>query len=260
MSKRLKTNDAEESEEFFPDIQAIEYRPDASPDDTLCFKHYNPKQVVMGKTMEEWLRFSVCFWHTFRGTGADPFGGGTLVRPWDDGTNTLGNCKRRLRVAFEFFTKLGVKYWTYHDRDIAPEGASLAETNSNLDEIATLALQLQEQTGVRLLWATCNLFSHPRYMNGAASNPDAHVAAYAGAQLKKGLDVAKMLGAQNYVFWGGREGFFSLLNTNVYEELSHMASFFRMAVDYKQTIGFQGQFLIEPKPKEPTKHQYDYDA
>ncbi|EDO41326.1 predicted protein [Nematostella vectensis] len=210
--------------------------------------------------MEEWCRFSVCYWHTFRGTGADPFGFPTLTRPWDDGSNSLENAKRRLRAAFEFFTKLGVKYWTFHDRDVAPEGETLAETNANLDEITDLALQLQNETGVKLLWATCNLFANPRYMNGAASNPDAHVLAYAAAQVKKGLEIAKKLGAVNFVFWGGREGYHTLLNTDIKRELDHMASFFKMVVAYKEKIGFTGQLLIEPKPKEPTRHQYDYDA
>ncbi|CAL1540062.1 unnamed protein product [Lymnaea stagnalis] len=210
--------------------------------------------------MEEWLRFSVCFWHTFRGTGADPFGFPTLVRPWDDGSNSLENAKRRLRAGFEFFTKLGVKYWTFHDRDISPEGENLVESNRYLDEIVDLAAQLQQKTGVKLLWATCNLFAHPRYMNGASTNPDAHVFAYAAAQVKKGLDVALKLGAENFVFWGGREGFHSLLNTNIRAELDHMATFFKLAISYKKKIGFKGVFLIEPKPKEPSKHQYDYDA
>lgn len=246
--------------EFFKGISKIQYKPNAGPTESLVYKHYNASQVVYGKTMEEWLRFSVCFWHTFRGTGADPFGFPTLIRPWDDGSNSLENAKRRLRAGFEFFTKLGVKYWTFHDRDIAPEGRNLEESNKNLDEIVSLAAELQEKTGVKLLWATCNLFAHPRYMNGASTNPDAHVFAYAAAQVKKGLEVAHKLGAENYVFWGGREGLHSLLNTNVRSELDHMATFFRLAVAYKKKIGFKGVFLIEPKPKEPTKHQYDYDA
>jgi len=213
---------------FFKGIDKIPYKPDAGPTESLVYKHYSPSQVVHGKTMEEWLRFSVCFWHTFRGTGADPFGFPTLVRPWDDGSDTMDNAKRRLRAGFEFFQKLGVKYWTFHDRDIAPEGANLAESNKNLDEIVKLAGELQDKTGVKLLWATCNLFAHSRYMNGASTNPDAHVFAYAASQLKT--------------------------------ELDHMATFFKLALAYKKKIGFKGQFLIEPKPKEPTKHQYDYDA
>jgi len=245
---------------FFKGIDRIQFKPDAGPAETLAFKHYNSTEVVCGKTMEEWLRFSVCFWHTFRGTGADPFGFSTLIRPWDDGSNTMENAKRRLRAGFEFFQKLGVKYWTFHDRDIAPEGENLSETNKNLDSIVGLAENLQKETGVKLLWATCNLFAHPRYMNGASTNPDAHVFAYAAAQVKKGLDVALKLEAENFVFWGGREGFHTLLNTNIRAELDHMATFFRLAIAYKKKIGFNGVLLIEPKPKEPTKHQYDYDA
>ncbi|XP_064624892.1 uncharacterized protein LOC135486184 isoform X2 [Lineus longissimus] len=214
----------------------------------------------MGRTMEDWCRFSVCYWHTFRGTGADPFGFPTLDRPWEDGTDSMENAKRRLRVAFEFFEKLGVKFWCYHDRDIAPAGETMEETNRNLEEITDLAFELMNKTGVKLLWATSNFFAHPRFMNGAFTNPDAHVVACAGAQLKKGLDMAKKLGALNYVFWGGREGFHTLLNTDVKLELTNMANFFKMAIAYKKKIGFTGTFLIEPKPKEPAKHQYDYDA
>jgi len=249
-----------EGAEFFKGIGKIPYKKDAGPEESLVFKHYNASEVVMGKTMEEWLRFSVCFWHTFRGTGADPFGFPTLSRPWDDGSNSMANARRRLRAGFEFFSKLGVKYWTFHDRDVAPEGSGIKESGKNLDEIADLALDLQKKTGVKLLWATCNLFAHSRYMNGASTNPDAHVVAFAAAQVKKGLDVAKRLGADNFVFWGGREGFHTLLNSNVRAELDHMASFFKMAIAYKKKIGFNGVFLIEPKPKEPSKHQYDYDA
>ncbi|KAH3773592.1 hypothetical protein DPMN_174954 [Dreissena polymorpha] len=251
--------DADDAE-FFPGVKKIAVDPSAGRDNTLVFKHYNPSEKVHGRTMEEWLRFSVCFWHTFRGTGADPFGFPTLVRPWDDGSNSMANARRRLRAAFEFFTKLGVKYWTFHDRDISPEGATLEETNRNLDEIADLALKLQQTTGVKLLWATSNLFAHPRYMNGAASSPEAHVFAYGAAQVKKCMEVAKRLGAENFVFWGGREGYHTLLNTDIRKEQNHMAEFFRMAAAYKKKIGFTGTLLIEPKPKEPSKHQYDYDA
>jgi xylose isomerase len=241
-------------------IGKIPYKKDAKPDETLVFKEYNAEEIVHGRKMEDWLRFSVCYWHTFRGTGADPFGAMTLKRPWDDGSNSLANAERRLKVAFEFMSKLGVKFYTFHDTDVAPSGDTLEEANQNLDKITDLALKLQSSTGIQPLWITCNLFAHPRYMNGASSNPDAHVVAYAASQVKKGLDIAKKLGAKNFVFWNGRDGFQTLLNTKVYAELSHMASFLRMAVDYKEKIGFTGQFLIEPKPKEPTKHQYDYDS
>jgi len=188
------------------------------------------------------------------------FGFPTLIRPWDDGTDSLENAKRRLQVAFAFFKKLGVEYWTFHDRDIAPMGTNLEDTNKKLDDIVVLAKQLQSETGVKLLWGTANLFSHPRYMNGASTNPDAHVFAYAAAQVKKAIEITKELGGENYVFWGGREGYFSLLNTDTKRELDHFACFLKMAVEWKKTIGFGGQLLIEPKPREPTKHQYDYDA
>ncbi|KAJ8394667.1 hypothetical protein AAFF_G00044700 [Aldrovandia affinis] len=215
---------------FFPAIPKIPYSPDAGAPDVLCFKHYNADEVLLGKKMEDWMRFSVCYWHSFCGTGADPFGFPTLHRPWNEGG------------------------------DMAPEGETLEESNKNLDEITDLALQLQNKTGVKVLWATCNLFAHPRYMNGAATNPDCHVVAFAAAQVKKGLEIAKKLGAENFVFWGGREGFLSVHNTDVAAELKHMANFFKMAVAYKEKIGLKCQFLIEPKPKEPCKHQYDYDA
>ncbi|XP_030838692.1 xylose isomerase-like [Strongylocentrotus purpuratus] len=259
-SKRAKTEENQGANEFFPGINKIKYKPDAKPTDLLCYKHYNADEEILGKTMAEWLRFSVCYWHTFRGVGLDPFGGPTITREWDDGSESLENAKRRLRVAFEFFTKLGIKYWSFHDRDVAPEGATIEESNRNLDEIVDLALELQNKTGVKLLWNTCNLFSHKRYMNGGATNPDAHVVAYAAAAVKKGLEVGKKLGGVNFVFWGGREGYQSLLNTDLQGELSHMANFFKMAIKYKNEIGFTGQLLIEPKPKEPTRHQYDYDA
>lgn len=259
-AKRQKMAHANRDSEFFPGIGQVEYKPNAEPSETLVFRHYNAHQEVLGRTMEEWLRFSVCYWHSFRGTGSDPFGGPTIKRPWDDGTDSLDNAKRRLRAAFEFFTKLGIKYWTFHDRDLAPEGKTLAETNANLDEVVELAAELMNKTGVKLLWATCNLFVHPRYMHGAATSCDAHVTMYAAAQVKKGLEVAKRLGAENFVFWGGREGYHSLINTDVRAELDHLAAFYKMVIAYKEKIGFKGQLLIEPKAKEPTRHQYDYDA
>ncbi|XP_067938106.1 xylose isomerase-like [Watersipora subatra] len=245
---------------FFPDVSKISYKPQAAAAETMVFKHYNADEVINGKTMAEWLRFSVCYWHTFRGQGADPFGLPTISRPWDDGSDSLFNAKRRMHAAFEFMSKLGVKYWSFHDRDIAPEGSSLEATNKNLDELVDLAEELMARYNIKLLWNTCNLFAHPRYMNGALTNPDAHVFAYAAAQVKKGLDVAKRLGAKNFVFWGGREGYSTLLNTDIRKELDHMANFFKMVISYKTQIGFDGQLLIEPKAKEPTRHQYDYDA
>jgi xylose isomerase len=227
----------------------------------LAFKYYNAEEVILGKKMKDWLRFSVCFWHTFRGVGMDMFGFiPTIRRPWEDGTDSLENAKRRVRVAFEFFKRLGVEYYTFHDRDIAPEGRTLEETNKNLDEMVALIKQLQKESGVKLLWGTANLFSHPRYANGAATNPDVHVFAYAAAQVRKAMQITHELGGENYVFWGGREGYQSILNTNTRKELDHYAAFLKMARDYKKKIGFKGTLLIEPKPREPTKHQYDYDA
>jgi len=247
------------SDKFPSDIRQVDYNPNAK-NNVLCFRHYNANEEVHGKPMHEWLRFSVCYWHTFRGTGADPFGFPTLDRPWEDGTDSIENAKRRMRVAFDFMNRLGVKYWTFHDRDIAPAGSSLEEANKNLDELVELAEELQEKYGIKLLWNTCNLFAHPRYAHGAATSPNCHVLAYAAAQVKKGLEVGKRLGAQNFVFWGGREGYSTLLNTKLKTELDNMAKFFKMVVAYKKKIGFEGQLLLEPKPKEPCKHQYDYDA
>ena len=246
-------------EDYFAGIDPIRY---AGPDsrDPLSYRYYEPERVVAGKTMAEHFRFSVAYWHTFRGTGMDPFGHPTLVRPWDDGSDSLDNALCRMRVAFAFIQRLGLGYYCFHDRDIAPEGASLAETNRNLDRVVDLAEKLQADTGIRLLWGTANLFSHPRYMNGAATNPDAHVFAYAAAQVKKALEVTHRLGGANYVFWGGREGYATLLNTDMKREQDHLARFLQMAADYRREIGFTGTLLIEPKPKEPTTHQYDFDA
>jgi len=245
--------------EYFKEIPEIKYDPQAKGN-VLTFKYYNKDEEILGKKMKDWLRFSVCYWHTFRGMGSDMFGAPTIHRAWDDGTESMENAKRRLRVAFEFLKRLGVEYYCFHDRDVAPEGSNLSETNKNLDEIIALAKELQKETGIKLLWGTANLFSHPRYMNGAATNPDAHVFAYAAAQVKKAIEVTKELGGENYVFWGGREGYQSLLNTDTKREVDHFAAFLKMAVEYKKKIGFTGQLLIEPKPREPTKHQYDYDA
>jgi len=226
----------------------------------LAFRHYDPAEVVDGRTMEEHMRFSIAYWHSFRGAGSDPFGPGTIVRPWESGKDPLSVALVRMDAAFEFFTKIRAPFWCFHDRDIAPEGRTLAESNRNLDKVVAHAKALQKATGVKLLWGTANLFSNPRYMCGAATNPDAHVFAYAAAQVKKALEVTQELGGQNYVFWGGREGYETLLNTNLRREQDHLARFLHLAVDYAKAIGFKGQFLIEPKPKEPTKHQYDFDV
>jgi xylose isomerase len=244
---------------FFPKIRAIRYEgPDSM--NPLCFKWYNPEEEVAGKPMREHLRFSIAYWHTMKGTGADPFGAPTLARPWNRASSPMRVAEDTLRAAFELFTKLGVDFYCFHDRDIAPEGNTIAETNKRLDRIVRLAKALQRDTGVRLLWNTANLFSHPRYAHGAATSPDALVFAHAAAQVKKMLEVGKELGGRNYVFWGGREGYETLLNTDMQRELDHLARFLEMAVEYARHIRFDAQFLIEPKPKEPTKHQYDFDA
>ncbi len=244
---------------YFPDVPKIQYEgPDSK--NPLAFKHYNPDEIVDGKPMKEHLRFSVCYWHTFRGTGADPFGAPTMIRPWDDGSDSVDNALRRVDAAFEFMEKLGVEFYTFHDRDVAPEGKTLAETNANLDRVVEHLKEAQQRTGIKLLWGTANLFSHPRYVHGAATSPNADVFAYAAAQVKKAIEVTKELGGQNYVFWGGREGYQNLYNTDMKRELDHLARFMHMAVDFAKSIGFTGQFLFEPKPKEPTKHQYDFDA
>jgi xylose isomerase len=210
--------------------------------------------------MEDLLRFSVCYWHTFRGTGSDPFGAPTLARPWDDGSNSIENALKRVDVAFEFMTKLGAPFYCFHDRDVAPEGESLSETNTILDRVAAKLKEKQSETGIKLLWGTANLFSNPRFMHGAATSCNADVFAYAAAQVKKAIEVTHELGGENYVFWGGREGYMNLYNTDMSRELDHLAKFMHMANEYAESIGFQGQFLFEPKPKEPTKHQYDFDA
>jgi xylose isomerase len=243
----------------FPGIPTIAYEGTRSRN-PLAFRHYNPDELVDGQTLAAHMRFSIAYWHAFRGTGGDPFGPGTIVRPWESGKDPVSIAKARMDAAFEFFQKIRAPFWCFHDRDIAPEGATLAQSNKNLDAIVAHAKQLQKATGVKLLWGTANLFSNPRFMCGAATNPDAHVFAYAAAQVKKALEVTKELGGENYVFWGGREGYETLLNTNLKREQDHLARFMHMAKDYANSIGFKGQFLIEPKPKEPTKHQYDFDV
>lgn len=243
----------------FPEISKIQYEgPDS--DNPLAFRWYNPDEVIEGKTMKDHLRFTVVYWHTFRGTGSDPFGSDTMLRPWDDGSESVENACNRARVAFELFEKLDAPFYAFHDRDVAPEGASLAESNANLDAVAAVLKQEQQRTGVKLLWGTANMFSNPRFMHGAATTCNVEVYAYAAAQVKKAMEVTKELDGENYVFWGGREGYQCLYNTDMKRELDHLGQFFHMAVDYAKEIGFTGQFLIEPKPKEPTKHQYDSDA
>ena len=243
----------------FPKISKIQFEGPRSKN-PLSFKHYNAAEIVEGETMRDHLRFSVVYWHTFRGRGVDVFGAGTAVRPWDDGTESVKNAQNRVRVAFEFIEKLGAPFYAFHDRDVAPEGKTLNESNKNFDAIAKVLKSEQQRTGIKLLWGTANLFSNPRYMHGAATSPNAEVFAYAAAQVKKALEVTHELGGEGYTFWGGREGYSTLLNTDMKRELDHLAKFLHMAVAYKKKIGFKGQFYIEPKPKEPTKHQYDSDA
>ncbi|MHC5146262.1 MAG: xylose isomerase [Planctomycetota bacterium] len=245
--------------EFFPKIKKIKYegRDSKNP---MAFKHYKANQKILGKTMAEHLRFAVCYWHTFKGLGGDPFGPGTMIRSYNNSGDPMQVAENTMHAAFEFFTKLGVNFWCFHDRDIAPEADTLAETNKRLDKMVKLAKKLQKDTGVKLLWGTTNAFSHRRFMAGAGTNPSPQIFAYAASQIKKALEITKELGGQGYVFWGGREGYETLLNTDMGRELDHLATLLQMAVDYKKEIRFKGRFYIEPKPKEPTKHQYDFDA
>jgi xylose isomerase len=244
---------------FFPEVSKIRFEgPDSK--NPLAFRHYNADEVVAGKPMKEHLRFSVVWWHTFRGMGGDPFGPGCAVRPWEDGTDSVEMAEKRVRVGFEFIEKLGAPFYAFHDRDVAPEGKSLTETNHNLDRIVKVLKSEMDRTGVKLLWGTANLFSNPRFVHGAATSCNADVFAYAAAQVKKAIEITHELGGAGYVFWGGREGYSNLYNTDLKRELDHLAKFFHMAVDYKKTIGFRGPFYLEPKPKEPTVHQYDFDV
>jgi xylose isomerase len=242
----------------FPNVQKIAFEgPDSK--NPLAFRHYDENEVVDGKKMKDHLRFSVAYWHTMRGTGADPFGPGTMLRPWE-GADTVDNACNRVRVFFEFCEKLSAGFYCFHDRDVAPEGGNLAETNRNLDQVVKVLKEEQKRTGVKLLWGTANLFSNPRYVHGAATSCNADAFAHAAAQVKKALEVTKELGGAGYVFWGGREGYQNLWNTDMKREVDHLAAFMHMAVDYARRIGFTGQFYFEPKPKEPTKHQYDFDS
>lgn len=243
----------------FPEVGKIEYEGPESRN-PLAFRWYNPDEVVEGKTMKEHFRFSVTYWHTFRGTGADPFGPGTAVRHWDDGTDSVENAVKRVKVAFEFIEKLGAPYYAFHDRDVAPEGANLKETYKNFDIVVDALEAEQQRTGIKLLWGTANMFSNPRFMHGAATSCNADTFAYSACSVKKAMEVTKRLNGEGYVFWGGREGYQNLLNTDMKRELDHLGKFLHMAVDYAKEIGFTGQFMIEPKPKEPTKHQYDFDS
>ncbi len=255
MSVRLTLGE----KEFFKGIPQIKFEgPDSK--NPLAFKFYDPERVVAGKKMKDHFRFAVAYWHTFCGTGADPFGPGTKNFPWDAADDPIQAAKDKLDAAFEFITKLGVEYYCFHDRDLAPEGSSITESEDNLHILVQTAKKKQRESGVKLLWGTANLFSHPRYMNGAATNPDFAVLTHAAAQVKSAIDATIELGGGGYVFWGGREGYFSLLNTDMKRETEHLAMFLSKASDYGRKAGFNGVYLIEPKPMEPTKHQYDYDV
>ncbi len=247
------------SKPTFPSVEPIRYRgPEAEAG--LGFRYYDKNRIVRGKRMEEHLRMAVCYWHTFCGTGLDIFGAPTYDRAWQGSGDPVALAKEKAAAAFEFFEKLGVPFYCFHDRDVAPEGRSLVESNDILDRIVDVLAEHQERSKVKLLWGTANCFSHPRYLAGAATNPDPEVFAYACAQVKKALEVTQRLGGVNYVLWGGREGYESLLNTDMKRELDQLGRFMNLVVEHKHKIGFKGPLLIEPKPKEPTKHQYDFDS
>ena len=245
--------------EYFPGIGGIKYEGPKS-DNPLAFKWYDENKIVSGKKLKDHVRFAVCYWHTFCNTGGDPFGPGTKDFAWNQGADIMQRARQKMDAAFEFISKLGVPYYCFHDIDLMDEGHSIKEYESNLQAIVQYAKEKQAESGVKLLWGTANVFSNPRYMNGASTNPDFAALAYAGTQIKNALDATIALGGENYVFWGGREGYMTLLNTNMKRELDHLARFLTMARDYARRNGFKGNFFIEPKPCEPTKHQYDYDA
>lgn len=247
------------NKEFFPEIGKIKFEGKES-NNPLAYKFYNADQKIGGKTMKEFLRFAMAYWHTLTGTGGDPFGPGTKVFPWALSKDPITNAKEKMDAAFEIASKLGIPYYCFHDFDVVDEGASILESERRMATMVDYAKQKQKDSGIKLLWGTANLFSHPRYMNGAASNPDFNVLAYAGTQVKNAIDATIALGGENYVFWGGREGYMSLLNTDMKRETEHIARFFHMAKDYGRRNGFNGTFLIEPKPMEPSKHQYDFDT
>jgi xylose isomerase len=245
--------------EYFPGIKPIKYEGKES-DNPLAFKYYDAKRKVGKKTMEEHFRFAIAYWHTLCGTGGDPFGPGTKNFPWNRSSDAVQRAYDKADAAFEFITKIGAPFYCFHDYDLVDEGATLKESESRLQKVVEYCRKKQKASGVKLLWGTANLFSHPRYMNGASTNPDFNVVAYAATQVKNALDATMELGGTNYVFWGGREGYMSLLNTNMKREQEHLARFLHASRDYARKQGFKGTFLIEPKPMEPSKHQYDFDS
>jgi len=245
--------------EIFKDVGKIEYK-GVNSVDPLSFRYYNPDEVVMGKKMKDHLRFAMSYWHTLTGEGNDPFGMGTMEREWNDIKDPVEKAKVRVKASFEFMEKLGIEYFCFHDRDIAPEGKDLQETNKILDEIVDVIGEEMKRTGIKLLWGTANCFINPRYVHGAGTSCNAEVFAYAAAQIKKAMEITKRLNGEGYVFWGGREGYETLLNTDMELELDNFGRLLKMAVGYAEEIEFTGQFYIEPKPKEPTKHQYDFDT
>lgn len=246
--------------EYFPGIKKVKFEGKKSKN-PLAFKYYDASKKVAGKSMKSHFKFACAYWHSFCNVGGDPFGPGTKVFPWDEKADAVDRAKDKMDAAFEFMTKIGLDYYCFHDVDLVDEeGSNLKDFRKKLDKISDYALPLMKASGVKVLWGTANLFSHPRYMNGAATNPDFNVVAYAGAQVKNALDTTIKLKGENYVFWGGREGYMSLLNTNMKKELDHMAQFLHMAKDYARKKGFKGTFFIEPKPMEPSKHQYDFDS
>ena len=247
------------NKEFFEGVGKINYEGRES-DNPLSFKFYDENKVIAGKTMKEHMRFAVAYWHSFCGTGDDPFGPGTQIFPWAQASDPVVRAKEKMDAAFEFITKLGIPFYCFHDYDLIDEGTSIAESEKRLQIMIDYAKEKQQASGVKLLWGTANVFSHPRFMNGAATNPDFNVLPWVATQVKNAIDATIALGGQNYVFWGGREGYSSLLNTDMKRELDHMGRFLGMARDYGRKNGFKGTFLIEPKPMEPTKHQYDYDS
>jgi xylose isomerase len=245
--------------EYFKGIEQIPYEGCESKN-PLAFKWYDENARIAGRPMKEYFRFAVAYWHTFCGTGQDPFGGGTREMPWNKSGDPITRAKSKMDAAFEFITKLRIPFYCFHDFDIVEEGSTIAESDKRVQTLVDYAKEKQKESGVRLLWGTANLFNHPRYMNGAATNPDFNVVAFAATQVKRALDLTYEMGGENYVFWGGREGYSSLLNTEMKREKEHLARFLSMSCDYARKIGFDGVLLIEPKPMEPTKHQYDYDV